>query len=153
MATAVYTGKLVDIGVNALGAWKPRLTVRPEIEARRAGVIVSSKRIAVPVSNSDGAFSMTLIPSSELVGIDGRIGVKYVLEVALFEDTLDGSSWAPVNDAWKFTALPGGGDVAGMGDGPSIALYIGPPWPATAKPGTYFDTVTGDLGYYAIEVN
>lgn len=153
MSTAEYTGKLVDIGVNVLAAWKPRLTVRPEIEARRAGVIVSSKRIIVPVSSSNGSFAMTLIPSSELVGVDGRLGVKYVIEVALFEESGDGSEALTAHDQWRFSALPGGGDVAGMGDGPSIALYIGPPWPATAKPGTYYDTVSGDLGYYAIEVN
>jgi len=153
MSTATYTVKLVDIGVHVLGDWMPRLTIRPEIEATRPGVLVASKRMPVVVSGSDGSISVTLIPSNELVGADGRVGVKYLIDVAFFDEAWDGRSRLVEHNQWKFTAAPGGGDIATMGDGPSLALYVGPPWPSSPLPGTYFEPASGDLGYYEIEVH
>lgn len=145
---AIYTGTLTDVGVNSLGPLLPRLTVRPEIAAWGPDGLVTDNRVVVPLTGV--AFSMALIPSSSLVGADGRLGVKYVLEVVLFAETVDGSRAQVWRSEWRFAALPMGGPIVDMGDVPPIAFFVGPPWPATPLPGGYYDTDTGNLGKYAI---
>lgn len=131
MAKYTYTGTLTDIGVSALAGYTPRLTVRPQAEAFGPSGIVSAKRVLVPV-NPSGSFSMQLQPSTELTPTrGGPTGVKYVLEVALFEDTFDGSQRVIHRDSWSFSAVAGGGDIGDMADlvpyGPIVAVLAPPP--------------------------
>lgn len=147
MVAYTYTGTLTDIGVEVLTERMPRLTVRPE----KQGIFgpdgpVSDARRVIPLDPITGEFTLDLIASADLTP-----PTRYVLELVFFDDSADGTPSAGY-DIWKFTALPGGGPIADMGDGPPTKLYIGPPWPSTPRPGAYFDTETNDLGYYDLEV-
>jgi hypothetical protein len=95
----------------------------------------------VTLNPTTGAFSITLIPSGELTPTTGSSpGVDYIIEVGRFEEAIDGTYFAGV-DAWKFTAVAGGGNVGGMNGGSLLAVWIGPPWPAAPLPkGLYIDT-------------
>lgn len=152
---ATYTGTLKDMGLSVPNVvnFTPRLSVRPEVEAWGPDGLIVSKRKLVDVNVSTGAISMELTPSHQLVGNDGRVGVKYVIDLSLFNESADGTKVPRLKDWWRFNALPGGGDIAGMGDGPPVALYIGPPWPAQPVAGAFFDPSDGDLSYYEIEVH
>lgn len=152
MSVATYNGSLKVLGVELVSAWFPRLTVRPEVEASGPSGMLSSKPRTVAVNSITGDFAMTLYPSTELVGTDGRPGVRYILELALFDSSWDGANLLVRHDVWEFTAIAGGGDISTMGSAPPVALIVGPPWPETPRPGTYFDAGTGDLGSYGIGV-
>ena len=152
MSVATYTGSLNVLGHELLSEWSPRLTVRPEVEAFGPSGIISSKYRTIPVDAETGDFSVTLFPSTELTGSDNRTGVKYILELQMFGESVDGTAIILHQDVWIFTAIFGGGNIRDMGSAPPVALISGPPWPATPQPGTYFDVVTGDVGYYGIEV-
>lgn len=145
MAAYTYTGTLTDIGVQVLTSRYPRLTVRPEHGVWGLDGVVSSARRTVTVNPATGAFTMTLVASADLTP-----PAKYVLEVVLFDQAADGTPIAGW-DAWTFTAVAGGGNIADMADAPATRLFIGPPWPATPIPGAYFDTTTNDLGFYSLE--
>ncbi|MBO3663743.1 hypothetical protein [Microbacterium stercoris] len=151
MATYTYLGTLTDVGVHGLADFMPRLTVRPEVEAWGPDGLVTDQRVVVPVTGT--TFSMELIPSSELVGTNGKVGVQYILEVVLYGETASGGRWRVWQNEWRFSALPGGGAITRMGDVPALGFYVGPNWPATPLPGAYYDPSSGDLGYYAIGVN
>lgn len=147
MATAAtYTGSLKDLGLGDLGDYKPRLVVRPETECWADGVLVSARGKVLSVSGS-GAFSFQAIPSAQLTAPGFRNGVRYVIDLALFDETAHGDDWESKFEWWRFTAAIGGGNIAGMGDGPPMQLFVGPPWPAQAIPGAYYDPVTTELGY------
>ena len=152
MSIATYTGSLHVLGHALLSAWFPRLTVRPEVEAMGPDGLVSSKPLAVTVDHNTGLFSMPLVPSTELTGTDGRLGVRYILDLALFDSSWDGATALVRQDLWIFTAIAGGGDIADMGSQPPVAFIAGPPWPLTPRAGTYFDVITADLGYYGMGI-
>jgi hypothetical protein len=154
MSTALYYGNMNALGYQPLSRWSPRLTVRPEVEAFGPAGLISSKPRSISVDPETDYFEVRLVPSSEMTGTDGRIGVKYVLELALFEEEgIDGFHPPVRNDIWVFTAFAGGGPIRDMGKAPAIGFFVGPPWPASPRPGTYFDTETGDIGSYAVGVN
>lgn len=153
MSTALYYGNMNALGYQPLSAWSPRLTVRPEVEAFGPAGLISGKPRTISVDEETDAFEVRLVPSSEMTGADGRIGVRYVLELALFDTTFDGKQELVRHDIWIFTAIAGGGPIRDMGDAPPIGFFVGPPWPSSPRPGTYFDTETGDLGVYAVGVN
>jgi hypothetical protein len=140
---------LTDIGVHVLADRRPFLSVRPEAECFGPDGLVSDARVPVTVEPG-GVFNMQLIPSHELRALRGSVGVRYVLELALFDRTVSGADWFSGANQWLFTARPGGGPVAGMGEALPIDLYIGPPWPAAGTPGVYFDVTTDDVGYCEI---
>lgn len=147
MAIQIYSGRLTDIGAGGLDAFYPQLTVRPEREATGPdGLVVSERRIPVGVAAGTGWFDIPLIPSEQL-----SPPTRYVLELSLFDQAGDGSSFIS-GDQWIFTAVDGGGNVADMGSQAPSALIVGPPWPVTPRPGTYFDTETSDLGVYQVGV-
>lgn len=153
VSTAVYFANMNALGYQPLSAWSPRLTVRPEVEAFGPAGLISSKPRTISVDPETDYFEVTLVPSSEMTGTDGRIGVKYVLELALFDTTIDGSDALVRHDIWVFTAFAGGGPIRDMGQAPPIGFFVGPPWPGSPRPGTYFDTESGDIGTYAVGVN
>lgn len=152
MSTAIYTGNVNVLGSTPLTSFSPKLTIRPEVEAFGPSGVVSQKRRPITVNLDTGVFEVPLFPSSELRGSDGRDGVKYVLELALFDDTFDESRRIVQHDVWVFTAIAGGGNIHEMGAPPPNALIVGPPWPAVPRPGAYFDVTTGDVGFYGIGV-
>lgn len=153
MSTASYFSNLAVLGrgSTSLSDLGRRLTVRPEVEAYGPSGIVSSRRRGVVLDDATGDFSVTLFPSPELRGVDGRDGVNYILELALFEEALDDATWT-VHDTWVFTAIVGGGDIKNMGPYPSNNLIEGPPWPEGMPPGAYFEPETGEFGFYGIGV-
>jgi hypothetical protein len=141
MSSYTYTGTLTDIGLGALTGQYPVMRVRPEVEAYGPDGLVSKAPVPVTLNPTTGAFSMTLIPSGELTPTGGGSpGVDYIIEVGRFEEAIDGTYFAGV-DAWKFTAVAGGGNVGGMNGGSLLAVWIGPPWPTLPLPkGLYIDT-------------
>lgn len=148
MATAAtYTGTLKDLGLGALATYFPRLVVRPEVECYADGVLVSARGKVLTVNSTTGAFTFTAIPSAQLSAPGYPKGVRYILEVALFDETAQGDKWLTKLEWWRFTARIGGGDITSMGEAPPMDLFIGPPWPEQAIPGVYYDPVTTELGY------
>lgn len=148
MATEVYTGTLADIGLGVLTSSFPVMRVRPEVEAFSPDGLISKTPVAVPLDPVTGAFTMSLVPSGDLTPAGGgAVGVQYVIEVGRFEQAIDGTYFAGV-DAWKFTAVAGGGNIGGMQGGSMLAVWIGPPigvWPSEPLPkGLYLDPITGD---------
>ncbi|MBT2485824.1 MULTISPECIES: hypothetical protein [unclassified Microbacterium] len=142
MPTYAYTGTLADIGLGALTALMPRMAVHPEVEAFGPDGLISDVPVPVTVDPVTGAFTMNLIPSGDLTPTTGGSpGVDYIIEVARFEQTIDGTYYAGT-DVWKFTAVAGGGNIGGMKGGSLLAVWIGPPWPPAPLPaGLYIDTL------------
>lgn len=121
---ATYTGDLHDItGIGSLAAFSPKLTVRPDVACWGPDGPVVDSRVDVPLSGA--AFSMELIPSTQLVGPSGVAGVGYVLECVLFATAADGSQVNGWRSEWRFNALPGGGDIADM---IGVPANPGPPY-------------------------
>lgn len=148
MATAAtYTGSLKDLGLGALTAYQPRLIVRPEVECWADGVLVSTRGKVLSVNATTGAFTFSAVPSAQLAAPGYPNGVRYILEVAVFDENAQGDQGTPTFDWWRFSARIGGGDITTMGDAPPMELFVGPPWPAQAIPGAYYDPVTTELGY------
>ncbi|PVE94981.1 hypothetical protein [Microbacterium sp. TPD7012] len=140
MPTYAYTGTLADIGLGVLTPLMPRMAVHPEVEAFGPDGLISDVPVPVAVDPVTGAFTMNLIPSGDLTPTaGGRSGVGYIIEVARFGQTIDGTYHAGT-DVWKFTAVAGGGNVGGMNGGSLLAVWVGPPWPADPVPsGLYVD--------------
>jgi len=131
MVTYQYTGTLADIGLGALTPHAPVMRVRPEVEAFAAlsARLISAVPVPVTLDPVTGAFSMTLVPSADLTpATGGSAGVDYIIEVGRFEQAIDGTYFAGI-DAWKFTAVVGGGNVGDMNGGSLLSVWIGPPWP------------------------
>lgn len=141
MSTAEYTGTLNTIGAERLAEFtRIALRVRPKEEAFGPNGIVSAAPIDVPLIGNNGAFTMTLIPSGELIGRSGLAGVDYVLSADRFEETAAGSEWDAGWDLWEFTAVAGGGNISDMKGGSITSTWIGPPWPSPPLPkGIYID--------------
>lgn len=143
MTVYEYTGTLTDIGLGVLTGKYPQMTVRPIVEAFGPDGLVSSVRVAVSLDPATGAFSMTLIPSGELTPTSGgAAGVDYVIEVGRFDLADDLTSIWVGTDAWRFTAVAGGGNIGGMNGGSLLAVWVGPPWPDPLRKGLYIDTET-----------
>lgn len=143
MSSYTYTGTLTDIGLGVLTGQYPVMRVRPEVEAYGPDGLVSKAPVPVPLDPGNGTFSMNLIPSGELTPTTGGSpGVDYIIEVGRFEQALDGTYFAGI-DAWKFTAVVGGGNIGDMAGGSLLAIWIGPPvaaWPSYPyPPGLYID--------------
>lgn len=140
MTSFSYTGTLTDIGLGVLTPVAPVMRVRPVEEAFGPDGLVSEAPVAVAVNPINGAFSMSLIPSGELTpSRGGPAGVDYIIEVGRFERAIDGTYFAGL-DAWRFTAVAGGGNVGGMNGGSVLAVWLGPPWPPSPLPkGLYID--------------
>lgn len=131
--TYVYSGTLADIGMGALAGMSPQMFVRPEREAFGPDGLISAVPVEVEVA-ADGSFEVTLLASESLTP-----PTDYVIEVGRFEPSFDGPRFHGI-DVWRFTALPGGGPIAGEPGSP-YAVYVGPPWPEGTPPGVYIDTV------------
>jgi|GEM_PF-3274507 len=147
MPTAAYTGTLTDIGLGSLSAALPEVAVRPKVSAFGPDGLVSD--IRVPVTLVGTAFTMNLVPSGDLIPVDGSLaGVDYIIEVGRFELGDDLQKIWHGTEAWEFTAVAGGGNIGGMQGGSLLAVWIGPPvgqWPSYPYPkGLYLDPVTGD---------
>lgn len=145
MSTVEVSGTLTDVGADALAdVMRLRLHVRPEEEAFSPDGLVSQVPVLVDV-DSDGAFTMTLIPSGELTGRSGRAGVGYVISADRFEETADAETWVAGWDLWRFVAVAGGGNIGEMAGGSLLAVWIGPPigtWPTAPYPkGLYIDPI------------
>ncbi|WP_136057581.1 MULTISPECIES: hypothetical protein [unclassified Microbacterium] len=137
--TYAYTWSLTDIGLGVLTSWMPEVTVRPAVSAFGPDGLVSDVR--VQVSATGGVYSATLIPSGDLTPASGgATGVDYIIEVGRFELADDLTKIWHGTEAWKFTAVAGGGNVGGMNGGSLLAVWIGPPWPAGSPAGLYIDT-------------
>lgn len=141
MSTATYTGYLTDVGLGLLVGKRPELTVRPEVHAFGPRGPVAAVRVPVPLNASTNQFTMTLIPSGELTdAVTGITGVSYVLDVGRFDLADDLTKIWRGTDAFRFTAVAGGGNVGEMAGGSLLAVWVGPPWPATPLPkGLYID--------------
>lgn len=146
MVTYTYTGTLADIGLEALTSHGPVMRVRPTVEAFGPDGLISAVPVAVALDPATGAFSMTLTPSGDLTPTSGGApGVDYIIEVGRYQSALDGSRLVGV-DAWRFTAVAGGGNVGEMNGGSLLATWIGPPWPAEPLPkGLYIDKTPPNL--------
>lgn len=137
-----YTATLTDIGLGVLTAYHPEMTVRPEERAFGPGGLVADVRVPVSLNPTTGAFSMSLIPSGDLTNArTGQGGVPYVIEVGRFELAEDLTKVWHGTEAWRFTAVAGGGNIGEMSGGSLLAVWIGPPWPSAPLPkGLYIDT-------------
>lgn len=152
MSTAEYTGTLTDIGLGLLNSYRPVVQVRPEFPAFGPDGLVSAAPKTVDVDPSTGGMTMHLIPSAYLSSpAAGDGGVRYILKVGRFEDTITGQRFHG-SDVFRFTAVVGGGNIGEMSSGPQIRSFFGPPWPTTSRPGVYLDKVTGDYGIYGLEI-
>lgn len=143
MSACTYTATLTDIGLGVLTGSSPVMRVRPLVESFGPDGLVSAVPVPVAVDPTSGAFTVTLHPSGELTpATGGAVGVDYVIEVGRFEEAIDGTFFAGL-DAWRFTAVAGGGNVGQMAGGSLLAVWVGPPWPAPPLPrGLYIDLVT-----------
>lgn len=138
MSSYTYTGTLTDTGLGMLTAWAPEMTVRPVTSAFGPDGLVSDVR--VPVALAGDAFTMSLIPSGELTpAVGGSPGVDYIIEVGRFELADDLTKIWHGTEAWRFTAVAGGGNVGEMNGGSLLAVWVGPPWPVGTPAGLYID--------------
>lgn len=139
MSSYTYTWTLTDIGLGALTAWMPVVTVRPAVSAFGPNGLVSDVR--VPVTATGGVYAATLIPSGDLTpATGGSPGVDYIIEVGRFELADDLTKIWHGTEAWRFTAAAGGGNVGDMNGGSLLAVWVGPPWPELPSPaGLYID--------------
>ncbi|WP_336642345.1 hypothetical protein [Microbacterium sp. MMO-56] len=140
MPTQTYTGNLRNIGLAALTGVELALRVRPEVECFGPNGLVS--KVPKPIAlGSAGEISVALIPSGDLTPAQGgETGVDYIIELARFEDAIDGSRVLKAVDFWRFTAVAGGGDIGEMAGGSLLAVWVGPPWPPLPSPkGFYID--------------
>lgn len=146
MSSYTYTWTLTDIGLGALTAWMPVVTVRPAVSAFGPNGLVSDVR--VPVTATGGVYSATLIPSGELTPASGgSTGVDYIIEVGRFELADDLTKIWHGTEAWQFTATVGGGSVADMTGRPlegNVPWGFGPP-PPTLTRGLYYDISNGEM--------
>lgn len=147
MSSYTYTFKLTDIGLGALTQWMPEVVVRPEVSAFGPDGLVSDIRVPIPAVGD--TYTVSLIPSGELTPKDGGSpGVDYVIEAGRYELGPDLIKIWHGTEAWKFTAVAGGGNVGEMNGGSLLAVWMGPPvgeWPDPPYPkGLYLDPVTGD---------
>lgn len=137
-----YTWKLTDIRADALTPWFPVVRVRPEVEAFGPDGLVSEVPVVV---NPDmyGTYTVSLFASGDLTpAVGGGSGVDYVIEVGRFDESIDGHRFSGT-DLYRFTAAAGGGAVAQMQGGSTLAVWVGPPigeWPQPPLPkGMYID--------------
>lgn len=142
MSEYTYTFRLTDIGLGALTAWMPEVAVRPEVSAFGPDGLVSDVR--VPITEVGGTYSVSLFPSGELTPkTGGSPGVDYIIEVGRFELADDLTKIWHGTEAWKFTAVAGGGNVGEMNGGSLLAVWVGPPWPQLPSPaGLYIESVS-----------
>lgn len=140
--TYTYGATLTDIGLGLLNDRLPEITVRPEVESFGPDGIVSGVRVPVTRDPATGTFFMNLIPSGDLTPVAGGTpGVDYILEVGRFDLADDLTKIWHGTEAWRFTAVAGGGNIGEMNGGSMLALWIGPPWPAQQPKGLYIDTL------------
>lgn len=148
MSMQNYYGTLSDIGAGLLNGLRPVVRVRPATPAFSADGLVSSVPKQLALNAGTGRFDVQLFPSGELTSAVSReVGVDYVIEVGRFEDSIDGTRFHGT-DAYRFTAVAGGGNVAEMNGGSLLAVWLGPPWPPLPSPrGFYIDkTPPNDWG-------
>lgn len=139
MSSYTYTFTLTDIGLGSIAAADPVVRIRPVVEAYGPDGIVSARPREITMIGTTG--TVTLYPSGELTpATGGGSGVDYIIEVARFEEALDGVVFEGV-DVYRFTAAVGGGNIGDMAGGSLLAVWVGPPWPQPPLPkGLYIDT-------------
>lgn len=148
MSSFTYTFTLNDIGLGSIASASPVVRIRPVVEAFGPDGIVSARPRTITLSSGVG--TVTLYPSGELTPANGgKAGVDYIIEVARFEEALDGVVFEGV-DVYRFTAVAGGGNVGDMAGGSLLAVWVGPPWPSPLQKGLYIDlTPPNDWGIRA----
>jgi hypothetical protein len=143
---AIVTGTLAD----AAGVYNPNIGLRLIFTLPGAGVtanrLIHSKPIVVDTfTGSDGDFTVNLVPTSALKGIDGR-EVYYDVKIERFVSGSDYKPWD--HPGWKLRVPADGGRFQDLVD-----LVVGNDIVATGpnlvnpnlRTGFQFNTVTGDL--------
>ncbi len=142
MPKYTYTLKVTDFAGQPFPGAVPRVRVRPKRDASGPDGMLASRDIPVTL-NASGVGSVDLVATIDTVPETG-----YVLVAEWITVTQDGQEIPGWLAEWEFSALAGGGDIKTMADGaPASAIFYGPPWPSTIRPGLYIDVNDGEFGF------
>lgn len=136
---ALYTGTLTDCGLGALADRELTLSFRLEQPASTSGGGLLATRPVVVTPDSQGGFSVTLVPSTSIVGGGG----KYVLAASWLSD----SGTYSRADFFRFTAMRGGGTITLESEGVDPnKVWVGDQPPTNLTTWRWWlDTTTGIL--------
>lgn len=135
---AIYTGKLLDFGLDALTPFMPRMVFTADQPAFSGSTVLVTRRVEATIA-ADGTFSVELVPS-----VNTTPNVTYTMRV----EWLDPAGGYIGMDLFSgLVAALGGGPIAEMGGIPITRFWVGPPpGPTNPEPDTWWlDTTTGNL--------